>query len=304
MALTPCKTDVDSTKRELAHHGSTPFPIGFYHDDLKRQAVPWHWHEELEAVVIASGKCTLAYGGKQVTLGPGDGFFLNSGVLHGCWDLDDSGCRFHSMVFHPRLVGGSLDSVFYQRYVLPILEHRELEGLVFRPEISWHREAIQAIDRAWYLGVEESAGYEFQVRTQLSQLLFLLWANRSPSARPANPKSFRDGQRIKEMLQFIHDHFGEELTTAAIAQSGNLSPSECLRCFHAAIATTPIQYLRQYRLAQATRLLRDTDRRIGDIAGECGFSDASYFTKVFRSFTGQTPQQYRSAPQQPPESPA
>ena len=115
MALTECNTTVGSDGRELLEHGTTAFPIACYEDDFRITDVPWHWHEEWEAVLVTQGNCLVVAGNLKANLQAGDGFFVHSGALHGCWDVNHSGCRFHSMVFHPRLVGGSLDSIFHQQ---------------------------------------------------------------------------------------------------------------------------------------------------------------------------------------------
>ena len=293
MALTPCETLVDSQGRELAVHGTVAFPIAAYHDDLGAVEVAWHWHQELEAVVVSEGACTVAAGNEKYIIRAGEGFFVNSGILHGCWDLKDSGCRFHSLVFHPRLVGGSLDSVFYQDYVLPLTRNTGLESIHLLPDVPWQKRCLEAIEESWRSCVEEPAGYEFRVREALSRLVLALGTN-SPTAqaRPGS-KGLRDGERIKTMLQFIQDHYAEDLNAAAIAGSAAISESECLRCFRSAIGTTPIQYLRQYRLRQAARLLTATREKIADICTQCGFQDVSYFTKVFRESMGVTPSEYR-----------
>lgn len=293
MALALCNTAVDSEGRELVDHGTTAFPIACYHDDLGREEVPWHWHGELEAAVITQGRAIVAAGNEKYTIGPGEGFFVNSGILHGCWDADASGCRFHSMVFHPRLVGGSLDSVFYQNYVLPLTENHALESIHLKPDIPWQSQALTAMETAWQACAGEPPGFEFRVRGALSDLILLLRDNGPAARRQPGAKSLRDGERIKEMLQFIHDHFAEALSTRQIAGSAAISESECLRCFRTAIGTTPIQYLRQYRIQRAVQLLTTTQTRISDIAAVCGFQDVSYFTKTFREIKGCPPGEYR-----------
>lgn len=294
MALSLCLTSVDSRGRELAQHGTADFPIACYHDDLGEAYVPWHWHEELEAVLISEGCCTVAAGNDKHIVRAGEGFFVNSGVLHGCWDLDDSGCRFHSLVFHPRLVGGSLGSVYYQKYVLPLVENHDVESLHLKPEIPWQRTALEAIECAWQACYAEPEGYEFRVRSALSKLVLELHENLPPARKFPRDKAFRDGERMKAMLQYIHDNFTEELNTAKIASSAAISESECLRCFRNTIGTTPIKYLRQYRLQQACMLLSTTREKIADISQQCGFQDVSYFTKTFREQKGMVPSEYRN----------
>lgn len=286
-----CNLMTDEHGRELLEHGTAAFPVACYDDDLTQEAVPWHWHEDLEVAIITEGTGLVTAGSQKYTIGPGDGFFINAGVLHSCWDLDH--CRLHSLVFHPRLVGGSLDSVFYQNYVLPLTKNQAAEGLFLQQAIPWQKDILNAIVSAWQTCAAEAPGFEFHVRAALSEAVFLLCRNLPTDTQPQDGKTLRSSERIKEMLQFIHDNFSEELSVAQIARSAAVSESECLRCFRAAIGTTPIRYVKQYRIQRAAQLLTATRERICDIAARCGFQDMSYFTKTFREQKGCTPKEYR-----------
>ena len=159
----------------------------------------------------------------------------------------------------------------------------------------WRKEAVSTSLEAWEACREERSGYEFQVRGSLSRLIYLLASHRPAVSGRVSEQEARRWERIKIMLQFIQEHCGENITTADIARSAMISESECLRCFHSTIGTTPVQYLRQLRIQRAAELLASTDRRVGDIAWECGFSDAGYFAKTFREMKGCTPGQYRAS---------
>jgi len=293
MGLKECNTTIGSDGRELLEHGTVSFPVACYEDDFRICNVPWHWHEEWEAVLLTQGHCLIAAGNCKAELRKGEGFFIHSGALHGCWDTENTGCRFHSMVFHPRLVGVSLDSVFHQQFVQPLLERSGPELIVLRPDIPWQKHALEALEEAWQQCVREEEGFPFRVRNALSELIWLLCRHLSPSASTVRSKDLRDAQRIKAMLSYVHSQFGKELSTASIAASASVSESECLRCFRSTIGTTPIQYLKQYRIQQAARLLTETQEKISDIASVCGFQDMSYFTKTFRETMGCVPTEYR-----------
>lgn len=292
MALFSNAVNVDSQGRDIAQHGTAAFPVASYLDDLSRYDIDWHWHEEMEAVVLTAGSVVFAAGNRKFTLQAGEGFFINSGALHGAWSLDTSGCQFHSLVFHPRLVGGSTDSVFYQNYVKPLMENKAMEGFVLSPRIPWQADACVAIESAWQACASETVGYEFQVRTNLSQLLCLLQSS-SPDVIAVNKKQQRSAERMKGMLRFIHDRFAQDLNTEQIAASVGISESECLRCFRTTIGTTPIQYLRQYRIQKSAQMLADSQNSVTEVAARCGFQDVSYFTKTFRELRGCAPSEYR-----------
>ena len=293
MALGICNNPVDSRGRELVEHGTTAFPVACYDDDWSKDTLPWHWHEELEAAVITEGSAVVAIGNEKYTLHAGEGFFANSGVLHSCWNAGTGACRFHSLVFHPRLVGGSLDSVFYQRYMRPLLDHPAMENVRLSPSVPWQKTVLEALEAAWAQCAFEPEGYEFRVREALSTMVFQLCRNMPGALYRADSHSLREAERIKAMLSFIHENYGQELSTRRIAASAMVSESECLRCFRSTIGTTPIQYVKRYRIQQAANLLAATGDKISDIAVVCGFQDMSYFTKSFREIKGCVPTEYR-----------
>ena len=132
------------------------------------------------------------------------------------------------------------------------------------------------------------------MREGLSRVVALLTAHRPPARESPSEKALRDGERIRAMLRYIQEHYGEELTVAAIARSAAVSQSECLRCFKSTIGATPIQYVKQLRIQRAAELLVSTGEKIADIGAACGFQEMSYFARTFRALKGRTPSQYRA----------
>lgn len=293
MALSICTGMVNEQGMELVEHGTVLFPAAFYHDNLQEEAVPWHWHEELEIFLISEGATEVAVGTDKYILRKGDGIFINSGILHGAWMHGTKGCRYHSVVFHPRLVGGSADSIFFQKYLKPLLKDGSRSFVVLKKEIKWQAEVLELLETAWQSGVREAAGYEFEVRNALSGIISHLFLKSPAQEGELSEKVLRDEERMKRMLQYIQTHYEEELTAAQIAQSASVSVSECLRCFHHTIGIPPIQYVLQHRIQMAAGMLTETEKKIADIGMQCGFQDMSYFARVFRRFRGCTPSEYR-----------
>lgn len=291
--LSECNTTVDRYFREQVQHGTTAFPCACYHDDLAKEDVPWHWHDELEAAIVTEGAIHVVIGSEQFDLNTGDGFFVNASALHSCQGLTSEGCRLHSLVFHPRLVGGSAESSFNQSYILPVTQNKGFVGMRLDKGDPWQSDVLYAIEEAWQACVQEFARFDLRARYSLSTALALIAEHVTTAETVVSPKHLRDSERIKAMLQFIMDNYGEAIDTAAIAQSASVSESECLRCFRATIGTTPIRYLREYRIEQAANRLAISQASIAEIAAECGFQDTSYFTKTFREMKGVTPKAYQ-----------
>ncbi len=280
-----------SEGQELASHGTPLFPIAFYQDELEHNRVPWHWHDEMEAVYVQAGETTVSAGRRKYLLRQGQGFFVNANVLHSAQGIKGTHCRYHSLVFHPRLIG-SIDSIYWQSYMRPLIGSG-MKSLAFDGTQPWHQEALQMIERAWQSGASDAPGYEFEVRAALSELIFLLTRHLPGNVTAVSEKMLRDSERIKQMLRFIQQNYAEDITMADIAASAMIGQSECLRCFRNTIQIPPIQYVKRFRVQRAAELLSSTDRKIADIAAECGFQDASYFNRAFREIRGMTPGEYR-----------
>ena len=292
MAVQDYQVKISETGEELLQHGTALFPIACYHDDLSLAPVPWHWHEELEAAIVTEGSAVVAVGTERYPLQPGDGFFVNANVLHSVF-IGGEVCRLHSMSFHPRLIGG-MDSIYWQKYVLPLLESGKPECLIFRKDNGWQQDALEETERAWQACVQEGDCYEFAVRESLSRLILLARGKGIPQeVQPVSEKAQRDNDRIKRMLRYIQQNLNSPITVAEIAAAAAVSESECLRCFRATIGTTPIHFLKQLRLQRAASLLAAGEEKISDIAERCGFLDMSYFARSFRALYGCTPGEYR-----------
>lgn len=293
MSLSSCCVVTNEQQRELVEHGTAAFPVACYYDDLIREEVIWHWHEELELILVSEGIALVIVGSEKYTITEGNGIYINSGVLHAAYAKDTKTCRFHSIVFHPRLVGGSRDSIFWQKYLQPLLNDASCGAICYDQKVEWQKESLDALEEAWQAFAGEKDGFEFYVREMLSKIVLRLSDKCVGTQDFVSEKNIRNEERMKMMLQYIHEHYMEELNTAQIAECASISVSECLRCFHFMIGTTPIQYVKQYRILCAAELLKSTSMKVVDVGMRCGFQDMSYFSKTFKELRGCTPQQYR-----------
>lgn len=296
MALCECNTTVDEKGMELVEHGTIWFPVACYQDDFQKNDVPWHWHEELEVGIVIEGSIIVATPTSKYVLQKGDGFFINSGVPHGAWIGNRDGgvpCRTHSIVFHSRIVGGSLDSIFWQNYLAPLTTENAWRDLHLNKRVDWNQQILEAIEQAWKTCVDEQVGYEFEVRNALSRIVLLLNNHLEERSTILSTKEKRLHERMKQMLQYIEKNYSEDMTVRDIAQSASISISEAMRCFKKSIGKTPGQYMKHLRIHKASHLLLTTKWSISDIGYACGFREMSYFAKIFREEKGCTPSEYR-----------
>ena len=107
-------------------------------------------------------------------------------------------------------------------------------------------------------------------------------------------KKARQTQQFETVLNYIKEHYREQIGLETLASIVSLSPKYFCRLFREVTGRAPIEYLNWFRINMACDRLRGSDRKLADIASDCGFNDLSYFIKTFRNYKGVTPLKYRN----------
>lgn len=104
----------------------------------------------------------------------------------------------------------------------------------------------------------------------------------------------KDNDRINIVFNYVKVNFKEEITLNKIADLVSMTiPSFC-RYFKKITNKTFTQFVNEYRLVHASKLLAEQTMSITEVCFECGFNNFSHFNKSFKAFTGQNPSQYRN----------
>lgn len=98
---------------------------------------------------------------------------------------------------------------------------------------------------------------------------------------------------ITKATAFIRDNLEKDLSIRLIAQKINVSKSVLYKRFRERFGCTVGGYINKKRVEQAKKLLGTTSLSMEEISQQCGFSSASYFTKIFKQYTGITPLKFR-----------
>lgn len=100
---------------------------------------------------------------------------------------------------------------------------------------------------------------------------------------------------LKQAQEYLHAHFAENISFAALAQTVGVHPVYLAREFRRAFRCTMGEYVRRLRIEAAAAEISGSDAPLGEIALKFGFYDQSHFSNVFKSIVGITPAQYRAA---------
>lgn len=98
---------------------------------------------------------------------------------------------------------------------------------------------------------------------------------------------------LSHALYFIEKNFDEKIELEDIIKASNMSSSTLLRKFKRAFQTTPMNYLKEYRIKKSLPMLERLDYPITNIALDCGFINVNHFSRVFAEIMNMPPSQYR-----------
>ena len=100
---------------------------------------------------------------------------------------------------------------------------------------------------------------------------------------------------VRDCLNYIDFHYMEMLSLESLAARFSVNKNYLSARFHKEVGTTVTDYINQTRINRATGLLRHTALSVQQIAEQCGFADANYFTRTYKKIQGFTPNEYRKS---------
>lgn len=286
------KINTDETLRETVQHGDSSYPFAYYPENIWQfdfHRIDWHWHHELEFLVVAEGTALCLAGTDRIELHEGCGILINSGILH---RFEAEASTFvPNIVFSPALLAPET-SLVYEKYITPVI-NSSVTYQIFDPHTPWQNHVLQILSQVFSLQETEPHN-ELRTIQLLLQLWELLYEHLDlTSGAPDLHRLDHSQARLQTMMQYIHDHYTTEITLEMIAASASISKSGALHIFQSGIHISPVAYLIQYRLAQAAELLCKTQKPVASIAEETGFASSGYFCRKFRQHYHMSPNAYR-----------
>ncbi|SFL66714.1 Helix-turn-helix domain-containing protein [Gracilibacillus orientalis] len=98
---------------------------------------------------------------------------------------------------------------------------------------------------------------------------------------------------VKEAMDYIDQHYDEELTLKEVAKQVHLNASYLSALFKEELQITFSEYLTRKRMQEAKKLLLSTDFTIAEIAEKSGYQTSKYFIRLFKQFEDMTPNAFR-----------
>jgi len=296
------KVEVDSSFREKYSFRDTSFPVGMCMDHFSHfydHTINCHWHNAFEYGLVLRGEVDYHINEESFVLKSGDCVFVNANAMHMAKQREGAGDALMFSVFFPyNLLTNDINSTIFTEYI-QMFFNKPLQGFKISTEVRQGKEIIQNLSDIHNLN-ETDFGFELCCLSLISRM----WINTVSYVAEIDAELFHSShdrryeERAKQILSYMHDHYGDSITIKDVARGTAISLSECYRCVKRFTGKNPMEYLNEYRLAKAAGFLLGTNDTITEISSNCGFGGSSYFGKIFREHYGVSPLKYRREAQE------
>ncbi|MEO8425552.1 MAG: AraC family transcriptional regulator [Verrucomicrobiota bacterium] len=275
-----------------------PLLIKLFRYTSRRHTRGATWHERLELFLPIDGPARFRMGEQEVELQAGELLVVDNLKLHHVVDFPGFKTRVVVISFLPEFVYSLGSPSHDYAFLLPFYSKVERRPHVLRAGDAAAPEVHGALARLLecYFGGAAKPFFQAGSKAFLLELLYHLAAHfrASEVVKWEFVRQQERSLRLKKLFDHINARAAEKLSVGAAARLVGMSAPQFMKTFKQVAGMTLVAYLNHVRLANAARLLRETNRSIADIADAAGFSDQSYFDKRFKRAFGRTPKEFRA----------
>ena len=247
----------------------------------------WHFHPEFELTFIEAPQGTRRVGNHVGQFEGSDLVFIGSNIPHLNFDY---GIRTE-----------------YKKVVLQIIEDFFKNDFVTTPELSAIYQLFENSKKVICFNgtTKELVGKRLKEIHHLPNFeQFIEVLSLFQMLATSNEKTFlhefpfddfynnKEQNRLKIVYAFIENNFQRNITIDEMGQLTHLSKAAFCRYFKKMTRLTFTEFLNQFRIEQAKRLLKE-DKNVTETCYECGFESLSYFNRIFKKVVGQNPIQFK-----------
>ena len=279
--------------QEKKDHTTLDFPYNTYlcSIPLDFELVPPHWHDEMEIIYIKKGCGIVNVDFKEYHVNALSLVFILPGQLHSIEQYEDETMEYENIIFdYSMLLSKKKDSV-YEDFLKPLTHGKITVPTVFSQVYPYFTDLVSPIDACDEICKTKPQGYQLFIKSMLFQFFFILDNRCRNLTTPKNNRKTID--KMKIILKYVENNYANKITISEIADVIGFSESHFMRYFKETMGTSFIEYLKDYRLTMAARLLQSSEDSILNISAEVGFDNLSYFNRSFKARYGMTPRQYR-----------
>ncbi len=283
------------------HNDNLPIYIRSY--EVNNVTTVFHAHESIQINYIMRGSLQHMINKSAYDLVKGDIFIIPPYVPHRLAFKENCTCEVIELEFLPEFIFGghatmeNIETIFDFAYIEPFL----VSECEVRPRLNLAGKAQTDVERMFADLLREyrerKPSFLLAMKATVLQLLVYVGRRFQEDIEDTESRQLFDRHRaaITSAIQYINEHFTEDVSIERAARVAMLSQSYFSYLFKSMTNKTFVEYLNELRIQEAMRLLTHSSKRVVDICFESGFKNVNHFNRTFKNYAGISPMQYRNA---------
>lgn len=278
--------------QEKKAHVDVEFPYNTYlcTIPLDFDRVPLHWHDEMEIIYIKKGHGYVTVDFRQYKVSSNTIVLILPGQLHSIEQYDNLSMEYENIIFNVNMLISRTEDTCTTDFLRPLLNGKVTVPSVYSIISDYYDDIARCVDACDEICKTKPEGYELYIKGKLYEFFYVL-SNRCRNKK--NQKTIQSLDKMKAVMKHVENHYSDKITIKDAATLIGFSESHFMRYFKETMGTSFVDYLREYRLTMATRMLQISEASILTISQEVGFDNLSNFNRAFKKKYGVTPSQYR-----------
>ena len=280
-------------QKENARHGEQMFPLKKYLTilDSSHPTVFAHWHDEAEFTLVTEGSGVYQVQLQTYEVTAGDFIFLPPTVLHAIHVPHGGYLRTETYVFHMHFLGMHAADICAVRYLTPLSSLSLLPPVLFSKKHPAYQQLSIVFSDLNLCYETTPVGYELLMKADFLRLL----AQIIPYCHNASAQTALNAEhaaKLKAALEYITQHYTEELSIGQLAALCYFSEYYFMRFFKKYMGISCLEYIKNLRLEKAAKLLAQGELSVLEVSLTAGFRNLSYFYREFKKKYGVTPKSF------------
>ncbi|MCM1306966.1 MAG: AraC family transcriptional regulator [Butyrivibrio sp.] len=279
--------------RENKSHSDSLFPYNTYictiPADLRE--VTLHWHDDMEIIYVKSGKGVISLDFESHYVEAGDIIIALPGQIHGIFQFEGFSMAYENIIFSADMLLSKIADSLNEEFFAPLLSGKLEFNHVLTSDDYCYADFARCLDRADSVRTPPfPKGYKLALKSCLFDLMYAIAGIAEDKKSGAETKNF---DRIKDVIRYVEQNYARQISIDEISGICGFSSSHFMKFFKNTMGCSFIDYLNDYRLSMASRMLISSEDTVLSVAADCGYYNLSYFNRLFKRKYKVTPSEFR-----------
>jgi len=257
----------------------------------QKQYYEWHYHEEVEFLLILKGELTAFCTEERLVLRKGDIALFGSSEPHTTIQTKDGSLSY--IVFQIDLRKyWDLSTLNSMKHFSEVIRPLSSLNYIYRENREVRALTATLIREIYREMNDKQIGYELAVSSRIKNILLLLLRHDKQMQLNYNDNRLLD--RVQPAVDYVEKHLSEKLPVADLSQLLNMSYTHFIKTFKKAVGMSFTDFVAYKRIKKAEQqLLTNDDASIAEVAESVGITNLGHFYELFRRYNNCSPKQFK-----------